>query len=166
MRAGSDTWNIQSFEKLEGGESSGGNGIALTPSARKTHSVLRRAPTLADRNKETRRAAVLRKFVFLALMAGCAFSVFPMTLEEAVRTTLSTNPDIAVSRQSAEAQGYLARQSKAGIYPSIEIGLAGGWEQSNNTTTRATGVESLDLSRTERVFDLPNDCLTGTTRGS
>ncbi|MEE2915077.1 MAG: TolC family outer membrane protein [Pseudomonadota bacterium] len=97
---------------------------------------------------------MLRKFIFLALMAGCAFSVFPMTLEEAVRTTLSTNPDIAVSRQSAEAQGYLARQSKAGIYPSIEIGLAGGWEQSNNTTTRATGVESLDLSRTEKSIRL------------
>ena len=97
---------------------------------------------------------MLRKFVFLALMAGCAFSVSPMTLEEAVRTTLSTNPDIAVSRQSAEAQGYLARQSKAGIYPSIEIGLAGGWEQSSNTTTRATGVESLDLSRTEKSIRL------------
>ena len=103
---------------------------------------------------------MLRKIVFLALMAGCVFSVSPMKLEEAVRTARSTNPDIAVSGQPAEAQGYLARHSEAGIYPSIEIDLAGGWEQSDNTTTRATGVESLDLSRaetsirlTQRLFD-------------
>lgn len=109
---------------------------------------------------------MLRKFVVLALMAGYISSVSAITLGEAVRATLSTNPDIAASRQSAEAQSFLARQSKAGIYPSIEIGLAGGWEQSNNTTTRATGVESLDLSRTEKSIRLTQRLFDGfSTRG-
>ena len=75
---------------------------------------------------------------------------FAQTLEQAVQTTLQTNPDVMASRYNVDAASQLARQAKAGYFPSVDLVLAGGRESSNNTTTRAISDDNLRLTREER----------------
>lgn len=79
-----------------------------------------------------------------------AWGASAQTLEEAVRTTLQTNPDIIASKYNVEAAEELARQAKGGYFPSVDLVLATGRENSNNTTTRAAGSDDLRLTREER----------------
>jgi adhesin transport system outer membrane protein len=84
----------------------------------------------------------------IAILSACGSSA--QTLEEAVRTTLKTNPDIVASEYNVEAAEELRRQAKAALYPTVEFFLSTGRENSNNATTRAAGSEDFRLSRDER----------------
>lgn len=77
-----------------------------------------------------------------------------LTLEEAVLSTLRTNPDILASQHNVEAAEQLYRQARGGYFPTVDIVLAGGRENSNNSTTRATGIDELRLTREERSIRL------------
>ena len=76
------------------------------------------------------------------------------TLEDAVRTTLRTNPDILAGRYNVYAAEYVARQAKAAYLPSVDLVLSGGRESSNNTTTRAISTDDLRLTRQERSLKI------------
>jgi adhesin transport system outer membrane protein len=93
-----------------------------------------------------------KNVAILSLFAGSLALCSPswsQTLSEAVRLTLETNPDIQASKYNLEAAEELYSQARAGYFPSIDLVLAGGHENSNNTTTRALGEEDLDLTRQE-----------------
>tara|TARA_R110002072_G_scaffold13418_12_gene56291 strand:+ start:53911 stop:55176 length:1266 start_codon:yes stop_codon:yes gene_type:complete len=83
-----------------------------------------------------------------------ASGALAQTLEEAVRTTLQTNPDILANRYNVDAAEDLARQAKAAYLPSVDLVLSGGRESSNNTTTRAVGSDDLRLTRKERSLKI------------
>lgn len=88
------------------------------------------------------------------LLAGFGTSTFAMTLVQALEATLRTNPDILASQHNVEAAEQLYRQAKGGYYPRVDLVLASGRENSNNTTTRAVGGQELDLTREERSIRL------------
>lgn len=79
---------------------------------------------------------------------------FGQTLKQAVEITLRTNPDIIASKYNVDAAAQLRRQAQGGLYPSVDLVLAGGRENSNNVTTRATGSDDLRLTRKERSLRL------------
>ncbi len=76
------------------------------------------------------------------------------TLSEAVEMTLRTNPDIQASKYNLAAAEELYNQARGRYYPSIDLVLAGGRENSNNTTTRALGYDDLWLTREDRSIRL------------
>jgi adhesin transport system outer membrane protein len=76
------------------------------------------------------------------------------TLIEAVETTLRTNPDIQSSRHNVEAARELRKQARSGYFPTLDLVIATGEEVSDNTTTRAAGLDELRLDRVERSLRL------------
>ena len=74
------------------------------------------------------------------------------SLEEAIRITLKTNPDIQASAYSVKAAEQLKNQVRGSLLPSVDFVFSGGHEESNNTTTRALGEDGLDMTRVERSF--------------
>lgn len=89
-------------------------------------------------------------------MAGvmCSSTVMAQTIEEAVRATLRTNPDVLASQYSLEAAEQVRKQARSAYFPSLDLVLAGGYENSNNVTTRALGRGDVDLTREERSIRL------------
>jgi len=81
-------------------------------------------------------------------------SLAAQTLSEAVQMTLRTNPDIQASKFNLVAAEELYNQAKGGYYPSVDLVLAGGRENSDNTTTRALGEDNLWLTREDRSIRL------------
>ncbi len=88
-----------------------------------------------------------RLMVLMALAA--APSIQAQTLEEVVRQTLSTNPDVLEKINTRLAVDQEVRQAKAGYYPSIELNAGIGREKSDNPTTRAGGYDWRSLTRKE-----------------
>ena len=97
---------------------------------------------------------VLRSFILLAIVGLLAHSadLSAQSLKETVESTLRTNPDVLVSKYSVDAAEQLKAQARSGYFPSVDLVIAGGRESSNNTTTRAAGVDDLKLTREERSF--------------
>jgi adhesin transport system outer membrane protein len=100
----------------------------------------------------------MRKRVLLSgLLAGFVLvsgSLSAQTLSEAVEMTLRTNPDIQASKYNLAAAEELYNQARGRYYPSIDLVLAGGRENSNNATTRALGYDDLLLTREDRSIRL------------
>lgn len=72
------------------------------------------------------------------------------SLTDAIEMTLRTNPDILVSKYGVEAAQQLHKQAKGAYLPSVDLALAGGYENSDNTTTRATPLNEIDLTKKEK----------------
>lgn len=87
----------------------------------------------------------------LGLVVPCASA---QTLDEAIRSTLLTNPDVLASHHGVRAAEELKNQARGGYFPRLDLVLAGGRERSNNTTTRALGDDDLALTRAERSIRL------------
>ena len=68
--------------------------------------------------------------------------------------TLKTNPDVLASEYDVTAAEQLHRQARGAYLPSLDLVLAGGRENSNNTTTRALGRDDLSMTRSERSIRL------------
>ncbi len=77
-------------------------------------------------------------------------AVHGQSLDEAVRTTLRTNPDILASKYNVEAAEQLRKQARSVYFPVMDLTYAGGEETSNNTTTRAANLDDFRLIREER----------------
>tara|TARA_B100001964_G_scaffold195163_1_gene219067 strand:- start:2450 stop:3706 length:1257 start_codon:yes stop_codon:yes gene_type:complete len=83
-------------------------------------------------------------------MVMVPIAVHGQSLDEAVRTTLRTNPDILASKYNVEAAEQLRKQARSGYFPVMDLTYAGGEETSNNTTTRAANLDDFRLIREER----------------
>lgn len=98
-----------------------------------------------------------KNVTIVGLLAGSLVVCSPLwsqSLSETVQLTLKTNPDIQASKYNLTAAEELYSQARAGYYPSVDLVLAGGRENSNNTTTRALGVDNLYLTREERSLKI------------
>lgn len=98
-----------------------------------------------------------KNVAIVSLLAGSLVICCPLwsqSLSETVQLTLKTNPDIQASKYNLTAAEELYSQARAGYYPSVDLVLAGGRENSNNTTTRALGVDNLYLTREERSLKI------------
>lgn len=84
------------------------------------------------------------------LLLAVPSHLWAQNLEETIRATLRTNPDVLASRYTVDAAEQLRNQARGAYFPSVDLVLAGGYENSNNTTTRALGEDDLDLTRAER----------------
>ena len=89
----------------------------------------------------------------------CFFALKPselmgQSLEEAIRITLRTNPDIQASAYNLIAAEQLKNQVRGSLLPSVDLVFSGGHEESNNTTTRALGENGLDMTRVERSLKI------------
>ena len=85
------------------------------------------------------------------LLLGVLSSIVSaQTLDEAIRITLRTNPDVLASNYTVSAAEELKKQARGGYLPRVDLVIAGGRESSNNTTTRGLGKDELYLTRADR----------------
>lgn len=83
----------------------------------------------------------------MALAATSAPHAEP--LEEVVKETLSSNPNVLEKMNTRLSVDQEVRQAKAGYYPTIDLNAGVGRETSDNPTTRAAGYDSRSLNRRE-----------------
>ena len=97
----------------------------------------------------------LNRLVLLSLL-GWMLPAFALaqSLVEVVQQTLLTNPSIQSSAYNVTAAKSLRRQAFAGFLPSVDLVLARGLEESDNTTTRATDLVNERFDRYERSLTL------------
>ena len=89
--------------------------------------------------------------LLLGLMCPLASA---QTIDEVIKMTLRTNPDVLASQFSVRAAEELKNQARGGYLPRLDLVLAGGRENSNNTTTRALGDDDFYLTRADRSLRL------------
>jgi adhesin transport system outer membrane protein len=71
------------------------------------------------------------------------------TLEETVRETIETSPDVLIAGSERDAVEQQMEQSRAGFFPQADITLGTGWEYSDNPTTRSVDGGSRNFNRDE-----------------
>ena len=96
----------------------------------------------------------IRRYLSLIAIFSIASISSAQTLDEAIRLTLRTNPDVLAQSYSSEAAKQLEQQARGAFFPSIDFVFASGKENSNNTTTRALGLDDLRLTREEQSLRL------------
>lgn len=80
---------------------------------------------------------------------SCTTPAHAESLKDVVSETVMTNPDVLIARNQRSAVEQEMEQARAGFFPSADITVGGGWESSDNPTTRATGHGRRTLNRTE-----------------
>jgi len=83
----------------------------------------------------------------LSLVFIAASDVNAVTLEEAVRAALKTNPDIGAVVENRRAVDHELSQARSGFLPTVDLNSSSGKEYVNNSTTRARQLDG-DDSRT------------------
>ncbi len=71
------------------------------------------------------------------------------TLREAVSETLASDPDVRFASDNRLSVEQELEQARGGFYPSLDLDLGYGWEQTNNPATRARGRSDVELQRGE-----------------
>ena len=64
---------------------------------------------------------------------------YSQTINEAVDQTIQSNPTILAESSRRLSVDQTIDQARAGYYPTADLGLGYGWEESDNPTTRANG---------------------------
>jgi adhesin transport system outer membrane protein len=81
------------------------------------------------------KALVLSVSLYIALSAA----VSATTLQEAIGTTVNTNPDVLAAGNERNAVAEEVKQARAGYFPTVDLTIGTGWETSDNATTRGAG---------------------------
>ncbi|HAO25247.1 MAG: type I secretion protein TolC [Methylophaga sp.] len=84
----------------------------------------------------------------------CFSSVQAETLQEAIHTTLKTNPDVLAAISERQAVSKEIDQARAGYFPTIDLGIGTGWESTDNPATRSRGDGEVHLNRDEASLNL------------
>lgn len=61
------------------------------------------------------------------------------TLQEAVNATIKTNPDVLAASSERQAVNEEIAQARAGYFPTVDLALGTGWEETDSPGTRALG---------------------------
>jgi adhesin transport system outer membrane protein len=87
----------------------------------------------------------------IALFLGLTWATVlqAASLQEIVRETVETNPDVLIANSERNTVEQQMEQARAGFFPQVDITVGSGWEHSDNPTTRASGDNSRDLHREE-----------------
>lgn len=83
------------------------------------------------------------------------------TLEQAVKETLITHPQISASMNSRYSADQDLRAAKGGYLPTLDISAGTGWEQTDSASTRASGDHLRDLHRSESSINLSQNLFNG-----
>ena len=70
-------------------------------------------------------------------------------LEEVVKETITSNPDVLIAGSERDSVEQQMEQSRAGFFPQADITLGTGLEHTDNPVTRAGGYDSRSLNRDE-----------------
>lgn len=96
----------------------------------------------------------MNKALFLIPSLLCFSSVHAETLQEAIHTTLKTNPDVLASISERQAVSKEIDQARAGYFPTVDLGVGTGWESTENPATRNRGDGEVHLNRDEASLNL------------
>ncbi len=95
-----------------------------------------------------------------ALILPGSLTAEAVSINEAIKLALATNPDIGIVVSNREAVDEELRQARGLWLPQLDAALGIGRERTNDRTTRAAGKGHLDLTREEasltlqqRIFD-------------
>lgn len=95
------------------------------------------------------------KKTLLAIPLSLAVSTASaVSLQEAVTTTLQTNPDILAAVNERRAVAKEIDQARAGYYPTLDLAVGTGWELTNNPSTRNAGKDEVHMNRDEASLNL------------
>ncbi len=94
--------------------------------------------------------AVVTSYLCLAV----AGAVSAATLQEAVNTTIKTNPDVLAVSNERNAVSEEVKQARAGYFPTLDLAIGTGWESSDNPTTRVNGHKNVHMNRDEASLNL------------
>ena len=105
------------------------------------------------------RGALLGSAFLVASWAGAQAT----SLEEAVRLSLATNPDIGVVAHNREAVDAELRQARGLYLPQIDLatGIGREWTNDRNTRARSDGGDTRDLALFESALRLTQPVFTG-----
>lgn len=81
-----------------------------------------------------RSAALCATAATLCLGGGTGYAV---TIEEAVRAALQTNPDVGIVVENRRATEYELEQARGGYLPTLDFRGAAGYQTTNDETSRA-----------------------------
>jgi adhesin transport system outer membrane protein len=81
-------------------------------------------------------------------------SASAITLQETIDTTINTHPDVLAAGSERNAVSEEINQAKAGYYPTLDLTLGTGFENSDNSTTRGAGRGHDSLNRNEASLQL------------
>lgn len=100
---------------------------------------------------------IYRKFLFAGsavLLAGSAHSAMaqtalaqsaPISLQEAVRVAVSSNPQIAQAQYNKEAIQFERKQAQGLYAPRVDVEASAGVRHLDNTTRRSLGIQNQEL---------------------
>ncbi len=93
----------------------------------------------------------------IALLLGLAGSAPAMaiSLQDAIKNTLSTNPEVQRAAKQRLARDQEVRQARGGYYPDLDLTAGVGYEWTDSPTTRAAGNgNERHMSREEMALNL------------
>lgn len=85
----------------------------------------------------------------IALSALFAGSAPAASLEDTVKETIKTNPDVRIIGSQRDSIEQEMEQVRGGFFPQVDLTVGTGWESSDNPTTRAGGHGSRSFNRDE-----------------
>ncbi|WP_194207189.1 TolC family outer membrane protein [Superficieibacter sp. 1612_C1] len=101
------------------------------------------------------------------LLSGISLSLLTLsaahatTLEKAIKDTLAWHPEVSSSSNSRYSADQDLRAAQGGYLPSLDLRAGTGWEQTDNSTTRAEGDHLRDLHRSESSINLTQNLFNG-----
>ncbi|MDH5591437.1 MAG: TolC family outer membrane protein, partial [Gammaproteobacteria bacterium] len=89
------------------------------------------------------------------LLGLTSTSLFATTLQEAVDTTIKTNPDVLAAGNERNAVAEEIKQARAGYLPTIDLAVGTGYESTDSPITRArVGHKNVHMNRDEASINL------------
>ncbi len=102
-----------------------------------------------------RRSTIVPVFAML-----CSTTTQAVTLDEAIRMTLTTNPEVLIALHERAARDQALEQARGIYLPTVDLVADAGRERTDNVTTRARAGDDVTLTRreielqaTQRLFD-------------
>ena len=76
-------------------------------------------------------------------------SAFATALEDIVRETVSTNPEVLIVGSQRDSVEQQMEQTRAGFFPQVDLSVGTGWEYNDTPITRGAGHGSRNFNRDE-----------------
>lgn len=102
----------------------------------------------------SRRLQVLLRAVLAISLASASVIARAETLQEAIESTLKSNPDVRIEAARRRSIDEGLKQARAGFFPKVDLTTGLGRERLDNPTTFTTYGGGVDQSRRERSLTL------------
>ena len=76
---------------------------------------------------------------FIVLSGMVAGSAFATALEDIVRETVATNPEVLIVGSQRDSVEQQMEQTRAGFFPQVDLSVGTGWQYNDTPITRAAG---------------------------